>query len=207
MTTANNNIAALTTRVSTNEADIATNASDIAVLKNRVTATEDNITALQNSVSDITDDITALYNKDTDLQTQIDNLGSTVSTMQTTINGMLTHDADQDRKLSDLDARVTALEQGGPVPQSGPFIGDLVHVRDSTGHCEPAICYEDWDGKNGVGIISVVILTPVRISTSEWFSGIEVKPAGLNDLPFTAWHWPERAFQARMNLFARLSHG
>jgi hypothetical protein len=81
----------------------------------------------------------------------------------------------------------------------------MVHLRDTTDHCQPAVVYEDWGGKNGTGTISVVVIQPVRIAESPWDSYIEVKPDVINALPFTTWHWPETAYPARMQILRRLA--
>ena len=136
----------------------------------------------------------------------LNNLQNQIDTINTTISSMQAHQNTQDQSIADLDTRVTALEQGGPSVHSGPFIGDLVHVIDGKGHHLPAICYEDWDGKNAAGTISVAVLGPVRLSISPWDSYIEVHEQTLvSEPPFTTWHWPETAFQYRRELFRRIA--
>jgi len=225
MTTANTNINQLQTNVSTLQsqmstanANISKNASDILALQNRMTTAETNITNNANAITAIQNQITTINNTLTSLQTQIDaintslsDLDSRIATNETNIQSIVSHDNDQDQAIYDLTNRVTALEQGTVVPpeQGGPFIGDLVHVKDASGHCQPSIVYEDWDGKNANGTISVAVLSPVRLSESPWDSYIEVHSSNFSgDLPFTAWHWPEMAFQYRRDLLRRIAtHG
>jgi hypothetical protein len=186
-------INSINSRLDSDEQNIAANTSAIASINTQLTTINNTLTSLQNQIDTINTSLTSLTNR--------------VSTNETNIAAIQTHNNTQDQSIADLNTRVTALEQGGgPVQQSGPFIGDLVHVIDGKGHHLPAICYEDWDGKNAAGTISVAVLGPVRLSISPWDSYIEVHEQTLmSEPPFTTWHWPEAAFQYRRELFRRIA--
>jgi hypothetical protein len=180
------------TNIAANTLNITNNTNAIASINSQLTTINNTLTSLQNQINSI--------------NTQITNLTNRVSTNETNIQSIQAHNSTQDQSIADLNTRVTALEQGGPSVQSGPFIGDLVHVIDEKGHHLPAICYEDWDGKNAAGTISVAVLGPVRLSISPWDSYIEVHEQTLvSEPPFTTWHWPETAFQYRRELFRRIA--
>jgi len=221
MATANQNIANNGTAISTLQGQMTTansniskNTSDIAALQTRMTTAETNITNntnqitnLQNQINTINTTLTSLQNQIDTINTSLTDLDNRVSTNETNIQSIQTHNNTQDQSIADLDHRLTVLEQGGtPAPQSGPFIGDLVHVKDGKGHCQPSIVYEDWDGRNATGTISVAVLSPIRLSQSPWDSYIEVhEDQGMMEPPFTTWHWPETAFQYRRELFRRIA--
>lgn len=220
MTTANTNITNLQTAVNTLQSqmntantNIGNNTSAITALQGRMTTAETNITNNTNAIASINSQLTTINNTLTSLQNQINTINTTLTDLQNQINTNATniasiqsHDNTQDQSIADLNTRVTALETGGPSPaQSGPFIGDIVHIIDRNGHHQPAIVYEDWDGKNANGLVSVAVLSPIRLSESPWDSFIEVERDHLNAPPYSTWHWPEASFTYRRNLYGRIA--
>lgn len=173
-------------------------------INNTLTALTDAVNQLQSDVATLQSNDTDLYGRIADLNAQIGTINGTIASIQ---NDVIAIEAEQDiqnQTITDLNQRVTALEneagRGG-----SPFIGNIVHLRDANDHCQPAIVYEDWDGKNAPGVVSVVVIQPERLSMSEWFSKIEVHPEVGIEVPLTAWHWPETSFTRMGRLFARLT--
>lgn len=120
------------------------------------------------------------------LQSQIDALNAALLQVQSDIAGL-------QQSVVNLDMRVTSLENTMP-PSYNPFpiIGSMVHLRDENGHCQPAIVYEDWGGKNAY-TYSVALLRPIRMMESPWDSLIEVNYETPESPPLTSWHYPEHA--------------
>jgi|SRR5215471_10429368 len=186
--------------------DITNLQSQITTLQNQVSTINSQISALQTSVNTNTSDIsdlktrmTSAESSITNINSQITQLSSQVSSQLSMINTLNSQMSSAQTELDDHEQRIRTLEGQSVVP-TDPYIGALVHVRDLSGHCQPAVVYEDWKAQNNQDIVSVVVVGPVRLSLSDWDSKIEVqKENGSVDYqPFNSWHWPERYYQGKV---------
>lgn len=181
--------------ISNLQAQITSNDTDITDLQSRITAVESDIATLKSNDTDLYDRINLINTQITDLQSADLDFGNQLEVIRT-------EQINQNQAISDLNSRVYALETG--TSSDGPFIGDIVHVRNNEGHCLPAIVYEDWDGQNGFGVISAAVILPNRLELSPWDSYIELIPDYSGAEPFVTWHWPEGSFSARRKMFGGL---
>ena len=182
--------------------------SDITNLQNQITALNTQIstinttlTDLQDSIDNNTADIDGLLARMQTAESSINNLNAQVSALSAQISAqgqdiitLKNQMSSVDTTLADHEQRIDNLE-GGSVAAADPYIGAVVHVRDSGGHCQPAVVYEDWQAQNAKDIVSVVVVAPYRLQTSNWNSKIEVqKENGSVGEAFSFWHWPERYY-------------
>lgn len=136
------------------------------------------------------------------LQSQITALSAALSQLNQQVQTIATNQAADELTLADHESRITVLENeaNNSTAPVDPFIGAVVHVVDNNGHCQPAVVYEDWSAQNSKDTVSVVVVSPDRLSVSEWDSKIEVQmeQAKTNgEIPFNFWHWPERYYSQR----------
>jgi len=199
--TINSSISTLQGQVSTLQSQMTTANSNISTLQGQMTTANNNISTLQSQMTTVQNNITTLQNQMAQAQSDITSLENWQTTTNGRLNTIESEQTTQTQSIQDLDNRVTALESG--TVHEGPYIGTMVHLRDQFKHCQPAICYEDYAGRNGPGTISVVVIQPMREMISPWDSCIEViaEDGQVNPAPFTTWHWPENAYPAR---FARM---
>jgi peptidoglycan hydrolase CwlO-like protein len=201
ITSNTNSITALTTRVTNSESAINTLQNQVSIINTQISTINSQLADLQDSIDNNTSDIDFLMGRMQAAETSLNNLSSQISALSSQVSSqgqdiitLQNQMSSANTELSDHEQRLDNLE-GGSVAPTDPYIGAVVHVRDSSGHCQPAIVYEDWKAQNAKDIVSVVVVSPYRLQESNWNSKIEVqKENGQIGGPFAFWHWPERYY-------------